>query len=261
MAALKVGEWPYQFTALGTALTALVTQTYLAHRQVYIYACTIINSIYVCLRIWRFTHCKILYGLVILLAIPSFVLGIVCSIESWINAVLPEIPIITPIVIAWLATQVFVDAFISVTLIIIFSRSRTGFRRMDTVLNRLIRGVIQTGLFTVIFSIGNLITFVVLPTTSVFAIFGIPLGRIYTNTLMDNLLTRESLKEELSRPHGVSEALGSVNWPVTESSQATSGLLATSNLQVHVQRTVEETSSPLASRYENTKDKVVPLPV
>jgi hypothetical protein len=68
-----------------------------------------------------------------------------------------------------------------VTLIIIFSRSRTGFRKTDTVLNRLIRGAIQTGLFTGIFSMADLITFVVLPNTNVYVMFAIPLGRIYTN--------------------------------------------------------------------------------
>ena len=68
-----------------------------------------------------------------------------------------------------------------VTLIIVFSRSRTGFRKTDTVLNRLIRGAIQTGLFTGIFSLADLITFVVLPNTNIYVIFGMPLGRIYTN--------------------------------------------------------------------------------
>ena len=68
-----------------------------------------------------------------------------------------------------------------VTLIIVFSRSRTGFRKTGTVLNRLIRGAIQTGLFAGIFSMGDLITFVVLPSTNLYGMFAIPIGRIYTN--------------------------------------------------------------------------------
>ena len=103
--------------------------------------------------------------------------------------------------IAWLFTQVVVDAFITstpvysnlqregadlqsplaATLVIVFSRSRTGFRKTDTVLNRLIRGAIQTGLFAGIFSMADLITFVVLPNMNLYGMFAIPIGRIYTN--------------------------------------------------------------------------------
>ena len=64
---------------------------------------------------------------------------------------------------------------------IVFSRSRTGFRKTDTILNRLIRGAIQTGLFAGIFSLGNLVSFVVLTGTNFFGMFAIPVGRIYTN--------------------------------------------------------------------------------
>lgn len=74
-----------------------------------------------------------LYGVVILLAIPSFILGVICSIEAWIIKVyvfrilyylglimvisLSELPRITPLVIAWLSMQVIVDAFITSTLV------------------------------------------------------------------------------------------------------------------------------------------------
>lgn len=97
---------------------------------------------------------------------------------------------------------------------------------MDTILNRLIRGAIQTGLFAGIFSMGALITFVVLPSTNLFGMFGIPLGRIYTNvsvvsnkpmlhlilssrqTLLDSLLTRESLKAEMEGTDVVGGVVG-----------------------------------------------------
>ena len=48
-------------------------------------------------------------------------------------------------------------------------------------LNRLIRGAIQTGLFAGIFSIGDLITFTRWPQTNFYGMFAIPIGRIYTN--------------------------------------------------------------------------------
>lgn len=68
-----------------------------------------------------------------------------------------------------------------VTLIITFSRWRGGSRKTDTILNRLIRGATQLGLFVGIFSIGDLITFIVLPDTNLDSMFAIPIGRIYTS--------------------------------------------------------------------------------
>lgn len=178
-AALAVAEWPYTFTPIGTAAAALVTQLFLGY------------------RIWRLSGSDILFATVILLAIPSFALGMACGIKAWIIQVLSELSQLNNLVTAWLAMQVSIDIFITVTLTIIFTRSKTGYHKTDTVLNRLIRGAIQTGLFAGIFSLGDLISFLVLPTTNLYGMFAIPIGRIYTNTLFDTLLTREELKSQM----------------------------------------------------------------
>ncbi|KAF8553137.1 hypothetical protein OG21DRAFT_1485659 [Imleria badia] len=205
-AALTVAMWPITFTPVSFALAALVTHIYLA------------------IRIWRLTSSKFLYGVVILLAIISFILGTVCSIESWIIKVISELPRITPLVIAWLSVQVIVDIFITITLVIVFSRSRTGFRKTDTILNRFIRGAIQTGLFASIFSLGDLITFTVVPDMNLYVMFAIPIGRIYTNTLLDTLLAREMLKAETDGMETMTRSvmIDSVYWPASSMAQSTS---------------------------------------
>ncbi|KAG9312358.1 hypothetical protein JVU11DRAFT_7678 [Chiua virens] len=182
----KVSLWPYEFTPAGTALASFVTQIYLGF------------------RIWRLTGSMFLYGVVISLAIPSFVLGLACSIGATIIKVMAELPDITSLAIAWLSMQVIADTFITITLIIIFVRWRGGFRKTDLILNQLIRGAVQTGLFAVIFSLGDLVTFVVCPNTNLYGMFAIPVGRIYTNTLLDTLLTRESIKAEMVTTNGSS---------------------------------------------------------
>lgn len=69
-----------------------------------------------------------------------------------------------------------------------FARSKTGFRKTDTVINRLIRGSIQTGLFVSIFALGDLFTFVLHGNTNLYAMFAYPIGRIYTNVRSNNSL-------------------------------------------------------------------------
>jgi thioester reductase-like protein len=68
-----------------------------------------------------------------------------------------------------------------VALTFVLSRSRTGFRKTDTIINRLIRGAIQTGLFASIFALADLFSFVLHGDTNLYAMFAFPIGRIYTN--------------------------------------------------------------------------------
>ena len=109
---------------------------------------------------------------------------------------------LTPFVICWLGfstaadisitcmTQLYFPArsllancylLILGVLTLVLSRSRTGFRRTDTVINRLIRGAIQTGLFSSIFALADLFSFVLHRDTLLYAMFAYPIGRIYTN--------------------------------------------------------------------------------
>ncbi|KAF8553139.1 hypothetical protein OG21DRAFT_1497928, partial [Imleria badia] len=236
---LEVGawHWPYIFRPIGIALAALVTQMYLA------------------VRIWYLTGSKILYGVAILLAILSCVLGIITSVEGWIIRVtMSEIPRIIPIAVAWLSIQVVVDMYITPTLVIIFARLRTGFRKIDTILNRLIRGDIQTGLFAVIFSMGDLITFVVFPNTNLYAMFAISLGCIYTNNLLDTLLTRKLLKAELDSTGNMVEMFASLSWRPANPPRITSTFQTTSS-ELKVPTSVQE--SCLSD--EGAEDKVLPL--
>lgn len=68
-----------------------------------------------------------------------------------------------------------------VILSFVLSRSRTGFRKTDTIINRLIRGAVQTGLFASIFALADLFTFLLHSNTNLYAMFAYPIGRIYTN--------------------------------------------------------------------------------
>ena len=107
--------------------------------------------------------------------------------------------VLKPFVICWLGFQTSADILITglfcpfiflpgvisssllVSLTFVLSRSRTGFRKTDTIINRLIRGAIQTGLFASIFALADLFSFVLLGKTNLYALFAFPIGRIYTN--------------------------------------------------------------------------------
>ncbi|KAF8129952.1 hypothetical protein EV363DRAFT_274213 [Boletus edulis] len=108
--------------------------------------------------------------------------------------------------------------------------------------------------------------------------FAIPIGRIYTNvgvfvvtlagwhpliwfrkTLLDTLLTRESLKAEMVDTYDVNAGTGPLRWaPIsTDSSQAAS-TVQSSSIQLKVQQTVQETCDRSSTEVDG---KVVPLAV
>ena len=170
--------------------------------------------------IYRLSKSKIIYGIIILISFPGCVLGIITGvraiiIEVYVHTVclISNCPCLTHVVSpdsltsqCWTISslvgslsrlhgmlpsqvrngrKIAIFALLTLVLVAVLTwllwRSRTGFRRTDTVLYRLIRGAIQTGLFAGIFSIADLATFLTLPETNLYGMFAIPIGRIYTN--------------------------------------------------------------------------------
>ncbi|KAJ6609077.1 hypothetical protein B0H10DRAFT_140210 [Mycena sp. CBHHK59/15] len=172
--------WPYPFTALTTAVLALI------------------NQMFQCYRIYTFIPNKILAGLIIATALAACGLGIAAAVQSWIFSELAKLLALQPVVEANLALQTTVDVVISAILSFSFSRSKTDFKRTNQVLNVLIRGAVQSGVFTSIFALGTLLSFRYSPGTYMIAIFALPIGRIYTHTLLDHLIAREQLRNILN---------------------------------------------------------------
>ncbi|KAF8967094.1 hypothetical protein BDZ97DRAFT_566010 [Flammula alnicola] len=179
--ALLVPMWPYPFSIFVTTSTAFLTHMFLAY------------------RVLRLTNIYV-YGTLLILSLASFGSGLACGVRTWISVKGPtDMGIINPLLATWLSAEVIVDASISGTLIYALSKARTGFNNSDTIISRLMRTSIQTGLFSGIFSVLTLALYLGSPDAEFFALFGLPISRLYTNTLMDTLLCRESLRGLLSR--------------------------------------------------------------
>jgi len=172
---LEVG-WTIPFTAVATSCAAVITQFFLSHR---VYKLT--NSIPV----------VVVLGLLSLL---GFFFGVYAGVDSGVINQVRNFAPLTPFVICWLGFSTAADLAITFVLSFVLSRSRTGFRKTDTIVNRLIRGAIQTGLFASIFALADLFSFVLHRDTLLYAMFAYPIGRIYSNTLLDTLNSRVQLK-------------------------------------------------------------------
>jgi len=179
-AILSVALWPYTFTPIGTAIAAIVTHVFLSY------------------RIFRLS--QKLWVLIILNigALASFSTGVACGIKAWIIRDVTKFDVLTTLVTWWLGIQMVLDIAIAVGMTYVLWKSKTGYKRTDSVIHRLIRGAIQIGIFSTIFAAGDLFSFAFSPDTNFYGMFAIPLGRIYTNTLMNTLNMRGELKDILA---------------------------------------------------------------
>lgn len=86
------------------------------------------------------------------------------------------------------------DIIIAATLCWLLSRSRTGFKRSDSMITKMIAFCVNTGLVTSVCALGSLITIVVLPNAFVYIAFYFTLSRLYSNSLLATLNARQSLR-------------------------------------------------------------------
>ncbi|KAI8978769.1 hypothetical protein BD414DRAFT_117621 [Trametes punicea] len=94
------------------------------------------------------------------------------------------------IVIIWLAFSAIADTLITISLVWHLRRHKTGMPVTDDVVNRIIRLTVQTGLITALCAIVDLILFLVTP-AGLHLIFNLPLSKLYTNSLMSSLNSRQ----------------------------------------------------------------------
>ncbi|THU81177.1 hypothetical protein K435DRAFT_809294 [Dendrothele bispora CBS 962.96] len=133
-------------------------------------------------RIFQLTRSHYIFGALLVMQVATVSVGIVTGVH------------------ALQVNSLSLESY-SALLIWIFRISRTAFAPTNAVLNRMMRGALQTGVISSAFSIGYLLSFVLAPGNLIWMVFGYCLGRIYSITLMDTLICRHELKEKLANSH------------------------------------------------------------
>ncbi|KAF5356928.1 hypothetical protein D9756_006506 [Leucocoprinus leucothites] len=147
---IAVALWPYTFTPIATGLAAIVTHSFLSY------------------RIYRLNKQQWLFIIFLILALASFSTGVASGIRAWIIVDMTKLNALNTLVTWWLTLQMVVDTSIAVVMAYTLWRSKTGYRKTDSVIHRLIRGAIQTGVFSTIFAAGDLICFICSPKTQLY---------------------------------------------------------------------------------------------
>ncbi|KIJ93605.1 hypothetical protein K443DRAFT_644181 [Laccaria amethystina LaAM-08-1] len=216
--------WPYPAWVFVATVTACITQVFLAY------------------RILRLKKSITLYATMLVLAAAAFVFGIifgvkVCNVKTYaivshrlslvfgadfLMTSLLETAGMSPLISVWLCLEVGVNVLITGVLLHSLSQSRTGFQRSDSIINRLMQTTVQTGLFSSVASILTLALYLADKNTEFYNLFGVPISRLYSNTLMHTLLCREALRGMVSLP-----------------GESTHITLTTNNIQLFVRKEIE----------------------
>ncbi|KAJ3801817.1 hypothetical protein GGU11DRAFT_832199 [Lentinula aff. detonsa] len=93
------------------------------------------------------------------------------------------------------AVAVAGDLFIAGILTLLLQRSKTGFRKSDTMINKLIIFAVNTGGLTSICAVASLISILAAPATFIYISFFFSMGRLYTNSLLANLNARSMIRK------------------------------------------------------------------
>jgi len=86
------------------------------------------------------------------------------------------------------------DTAITIALFYFLNRSRTGFRRSEAVVNKIVLFSFNTGLFTALCALASFIAIEVWPASRLYLLFYYLISRLYTNSLLVSLNIRNSLR-------------------------------------------------------------------
>ncbi|KAG1813405.1 hypothetical protein EV424DRAFT_1416876 [Suillus variegatus] len=112
------------------------------------------------------------------------------------------------------------DILIAVLLCTFLQRSRTGFRRSETMIKKLMLFTINTGLLTSVCAMMSFISIVVWPDTYIYIAFYFCVGRLYCNSLLATLNARKGIRRDSYDEHlsiSLHKARRPINSPISSS--------------------------------------------
>ncbi|KAI0768342.1 hypothetical protein BD413DRAFT_614651 [Trametes elegans] len=99
----------------------------------------------------------------------------------------------TPAIATWLGGSALADIVIAVTMTFLLLRTKTGFRRSDSLVNKLVRLAIESGTITASVAIVDVVMFAALPQTLYHECPALALAKLYANMLLTSLNNRAFL--------------------------------------------------------------------
>jgi len=143
-------------------------------------------NMFLACRIYGLTESRLQSGLIVVLSATAFVFGVSTVILPWASKdsaayISFDNTAENATMIIWHVLQAISEFFISAFLIRALLNNRTGFKKSDSLVQYLMRRVIELGLFAAIWSFAGVATWFLLPRYTIYALFEMTVGAIYTH--------------------------------------------------------------------------------
>ncbi|RDB15648.1 hypothetical protein Hypma_004029 [Hypsizygus marmoreus] len=220
------GFWAATFTPICTAVSGLVAHLFLGH------------------RFFRLTGNKGAYAAFVGLAVAVFVLAMSAGIQgivqpvSMVEIVAQTSPVHRNLVTAWLVVQAALDLLLAGSLGYALSHCTPSFMGAEPAYRRAFRGATQIGLFACIFSVADMISFLGGRNTNLYTTFALPMGPLYSNIILDTLLSRRWPSVSHSEPSTSQTNTTKNIWIPSAPTQSMGGANSFSLHSIHVQTEV-----------------------
>ncbi|KAN0088283.1 hypothetical protein V8E55_005340 [Tylopilus felleus] len=157
---------------------------------------TLFVQCFLAMRVYRLSKSWLAYGLVMIMVIAQFLLVLIYDIKALRYETFARLAALKALSMAINATSAVGDILITMFLCALLHRSRTGFQKSDTMINKLIMFSMNTGLLTSICALASLICISVWPHTFIYMAFYFNIGRLYCNSLLATLNARRDVRTE-----------------------------------------------------------------
>ncbi|KAF5334865.1 hypothetical protein D9758_014271 [Tetrapyrgos nigripes] len=138
-------------------------------------------------RVWILSKNTYLTMIIVILASIHFGLGIVFTVGSFQRTSALQLDDLIWVTVAGLGSGAAADLLIAGSLCYYLSKTRTGFRRTDSLISSLILWSITTGLLTSILDLVVIVTFSTLTDTWIWEAIFFVAGKCYVNSLLASL--------------------------------------------------------------------------
>ncbi|KAF8066978.1 hypothetical protein FPV67DRAFT_1221885 [Lyophyllum atratum] len=142
----------------------------------------------------------IVTGWIMAVSMTDLVCGIVITAKAFGIVSYLELDKLSSLLYLNFAAGTTSDLSVALALSWLLIKSRTGFRRTDTLINVLMMYTVNTGLIVGIDAALGMITYIVMPSNFVFLGFYLLLSKLYLNSYLATLNARDDLRERVDDP-------------------------------------------------------------
>lgn len=166
------------------------------------------------LRLWRLSNKNVwLTSIVVLLVLGEFGTIMAYSCIALTYKTFIDLARVKTLSITVNALAAVGDTLIAGILCTLLHKSRTGFQRSDTMINKLMLFAVNTGVLTSMCAICSLITILAAGNTFLYIAFFFCIGRLYSNSLLATLNARQIIRGAIEGHNSTSDNLSLSQFP------------------------------------------------